>query len=129
MTRVAIGGTDAFVAWEDVQGTEQVLVARVAQDGSFSSHTPVGAEEHGASWPALAWTGAHLAAATYQFRDGTPAVFVALMTRMLSRVDELEVSGGAAARYPDIAWTGEALGVAYAENGGGVRMTRIQCTP
>jgi hypothetical protein len=129
LLRVALAGHDAFVAWEDLRdGSEQVRMARVSEQGEFSREAVVSQGEGSANWPALAWTGRRMAVAYYQFRDGPPSVFVALMSRELEPAGpNIEVSGRAPARFPAVAWTGEELGVAYAENDRGIRLSRAAC--
>ncbi|WP_437493202.1 hypothetical protein WME75_20045 [Sorangium sp. So ce1014] len=131
LTRVALGGDDAFVAWEDTRtGTEQVRAIRISAQNEVSREALVSRAEGSANWPALAWTGRSLAVAYYQFRDGAPAVFVALLNRDLSPAGvDVEASGGggAPARYPALAWTGQELAIAYAEEDRGIRLSRASC--
>ncbi|XXX82188.1 hypothetical protein WMF30_25855 [Sorangium sp. So ce134] len=129
LTRVALGGDDAFVAWEDARtGAEQIRAIRISAQDEVSREAVVSQGDGSANWPALAWTGRHLAVAYYQFRDGPAAVFVALMNRDLSPAGaELKASGDAPAKYPALAWTGQELGIAYAEEDRGIRLSRASC--
>lgn len=129
LTRVALGGDDAFVAWEDTRtGTEQIRAIRISAQSEVSREALVSRAEGSANWPALAWTGRSLAVAYYQFRDGSPAVFVARLNRDLSPAGvEVEASGDAPARYPALAWTGQELAIAYAEEDQGIRLSRASC--
>ncbi|WP_437971826.1 hypothetical protein WMF04_22130 [Sorangium sp. So ce260] len=129
LTRVALGGDDAFVVWEDTRtGTEQIRAIQISAQNEVSREALVSRAGGSANWPALAWTGRSLAVAYYQFRDGPPAVFVTLLNRDLSPAGaELEASGGAPARYPALAWTGQELAIAYAEQDQGIRLSRASC--
>ncbi|WP_437282760.1 hypothetical protein WME90_19940 [Sorangium sp. So ce375] len=129
MSRVALGGGDAFLVWEDIRsGAEQIRALRISAQDEVSPETVVSRGEGSANWPALAWTGHGLAVAYYQFRDGPPGVFVTLLSRDLEPMGaELEVSGGATGRYPAVAWTGQELGIAYAEQDEGIRLSRVSC--
>ncbi|WP_437627578.1 hypothetical protein [Sorangium sp. So ce1151] len=129
LTRVALGGGDAFVAWEDTRGgAERILALRISAQNEVSREAEVSRGEGSANWPALAWTGSSLAVAYYQFRERYPAVFVTLLRRDLTPTGvEIEVSGDAPARYPSLAWTGQELGIAYAEKDRGIRLSRVSC--
>lgn len=129
MTRVALGGDDAFIAWEDTRnGAEQIRLLRVSPQDELSSEALVTQAEGSSNWPALAWTGRGLAVAYYQFRERAPGVFVTLLGPDLApRGDDLEVSGDAPARFPAVAWTGQELAVAYAETDRGIRLSRVIC--
>ncbi|WCQ92084.1 hypothetical protein [Sorangium sp. Soce836] len=129
LTRVALGGDDAFVVWEDTRaGAEQIRAIRISAQDEVSREAVVSPGDGSANWPALAWTGRHLAVAYYQFRDGPAGVFVALLNRDLSPAGaELKASGDAPARYPALAWTGRELGIAYAEPDQGIRLSRASC--
>ncbi|AUX23084.1 hypothetical protein SOCEGT47_036030 [Sorangium cellulosum] len=129
VTRVALGGDDAFVAWEDTRsGTEQIRAIRISAQDEVSREVLVSQGEGSANWPALAWTGRNLAVAYYQFRGGPSAVFVALLSPDLTPAGvELEVSGDVPARYPALAWTGQELGIAYAVTDQGIRLSRASC--
>jgi hypothetical protein len=129
LPRVALGGDDAFIAWEDTRsGLEQIRMIGVSEQGGLSEEALVSRSQGSANWPSLAWTGRGLAVAYYQFRDGPPAIFVSLMGRDLEPLGaDLKVSGNAPARFPAVAWTGRELGIAYAENDRGVRLSRAIC--
>ncbi|WP_437738052.1 hypothetical protein [Sorangium sp. So ce1335] len=129
LTRVALGGDDAFLVWEDTRGgAEQIRAVRISAQDEVSSEVVVSRGEGSANWPALAWTGQRLAVAYYQFRDRYPAVFVTLLSPDLTPTGvELTVSGDGPARFPALAWTGQDLGVAYAEKERGIRLSRIRC--
>lgn len=133
LTRVAVGGGAAFVVWEDARagvGNEDIYAVRIGADGSVSSETRVPAALGSANWPAAAWIGEQLAVAYYQFRDGPARVYLELLSSDLTpaRVD-IEVSNGAAARFPSVAWNPDAreIAVAYTENNGGAYLTRVAC--
>ncbi|KYF64351.1 hypothetical protein [Sorangium cellulosum] len=129
VTRVALGGDDAFLAWEDTRdGAEQIRALRISAQNEASREVVVSRGEGSANWPALAWTGRSLAVAYYQFRERAPAVFVTLLSPDLTPTGvELTVSGDAPARYPALAWTGQELGIAYAEKDRGIRLSRATC--
>ncbi|WP_437563948.1 hypothetical protein [Sorangium sp. So ce542] len=129
LTRVALGGDDAFVVWEDTRaGAEQIRAIRISAQDEVSREAVVSPGDGSANWPALAWTGRHLAVAYYQFRDGPAAVYVALLNRDLSPAGaELKASGDTPGRYPALAWAGQELGIAYAEPDQGIRLARASC--
>lgn len=131
ITRAALGAEGAFVTWEDVregEGSEQIFLVRVDEGGAISEEVEVPADGGSANWPAVAWTGSHVAVAYYQWRDGPPAVFLELFKPDLTRMKvDLQVSGEAGARFPSLAWTGEEIGVAYAEKDGGIFLSRVSC--
>jgi len=131
LTRVAMGGSSAFLTWEDIrdgEGSEQIFLVRVEEGGAVSNEVVVPADGGSANWPAMVWTGSHVAVAYYQWRDGPPAVFLELFKPDLTSLKvDLEVSGEAGARFPALAWTGEEIGVAYAEKDGGIFLSTVSC--
>ncbi|WP_437683225.1 hypothetical protein [Sorangium sp. So ce131] len=129
LTRVALGGDDAFVVWEDTRtGTEQIRAIRVSAQGEMSREALVSDGGGSANWPAPAWTGSGLAVAYYQFRERYPSVIVTILSPDLTPTGvDLVVSEEAHARFPAMAWTGRELGVAYAEKDQGVRLSRVSC--
>ncbi|WP_437878734.1 hypothetical protein [Sorangium sp. So ce513] len=129
LTRAALGGGDAFLAWEDTRaGAEQIRALRISAQDEVSREVVVSRGAGSANWPALAWTGRSLAVAYYQFRERYPAVFVTFLGQDLAPIGaELNVSGDAPARFPALAWTGQELGVAYAEKDRGIRLSRVRC--
>jgi hypothetical protein len=119
-------GERFVVAWEDLRsGVEQVYAAWMDSGGAEQASIP--SSGGSANWPSVAWTGTHAAIAYYQFRDGPPSIFLALVGPDLKRVADVEVTPGLTARFPSVAWSGTRLAVAYAIKDGNVQVAMMDC--
>jgi hypothetical protein len=131
LPRAACSRTDAFITWEDVRagaGNEQVYVARASSDGAAQPEVAVPSEVGSANWPDVAFTGTHVAVAYYQFRGGPPAVFLTTLSPTLERTgDDVRLSGSGGAKFPSMAWSGQALAIAWADVDGPVRVAIADC--
>jgi hypothetical protein len=132
MPRIAAHEDGSFdVAWEDDRdgsGEENVYVTRVGADGKVAGEIAVPAAPGSANFPDVAWTGARTAVVYYQFRDGPPAIYLSWITADLTRSeDDLQVSGKRPARWPRLAFTGDTLGITYADKDGPVRLSLVAC--
>lgn len=130
--RIAAHEDGSFdVAWEDDRdgvNEENVYVTRVGADGKVTGEIAVPAASGSANFPDVAWTGARTAVVYYQFRDGPPAIFLSWITADLTRAeDDLKVSGKRPARWPRLAFTGDTLGITYADRDGPVRLSLVAC--
>jgi hypothetical protein len=130
--RIAAHEDGSFdIAWEDGrsgEGNENVYFTRIDADGKVAAELAVPPESGSANCPDVAWLGARSAVVYYQFRDGPPAIFLSLISPDLTRDgEEFQISGTEAARFPRLSWTGETLGVVYADNDGPVRLSLVTC--
>ena len=121
---LASDGTRFFVAWEDLRSGEEEVYLSDGGDAEVRVH----GESGSANWPSLAWTGSHIAAVYYQFRDGPPQIFLSLIgPDMVRATQDLEVTADGAARFPSVAWSGDRLGVVWAIKDGGVETAMVEC--
>lgn len=129
ISKLRYGAGGFTVAWEDLRsGEEDIFVSRIDDAGNVFPETRVPSEPGSANWPDIAFTDNHIAVAYYQFRDGPPGIYLAMLTPSLERVSvDLLVSGDRPSRFPSIGWTGQELGIAYAEKDGGVYFARVAC--
>jgi hypothetical protein len=130
--RIAAHEDGSFdVAWEDDRGgigEENIYVTRVGADGKIKGEIAVPPAGGSANFPDVAWTGARTAVVYYQFRDGPPAIFLSWITADLTRAEgDLQISGERPARWPRLAFTGDTLGVTYAQKDGPVRLSLVAC--
>jgi hypothetical protein len=128
LPRVAAGGGQWFVAWEDTRsGAERVYLSRVDGNDKPLGEVRVEEDEGSANWPDVAWTGTHAAVAYYQFQDGPPAVYLKLYTPDLSVATSPIKLSGKNARFPAVTVAGAELGVAWSIKDGGVEFVRVAC--
>ena len=133
LPRIAAGPARGFgVVWEDARGgpnKESVLFAHVGPEGAVSREIPVSPAGGSANCPDVAWIGERAAVAYYQYRDGPPAIYLALVDPAAGVTGrELEISDRAGARFPRIvAGGGGVVGVAYSERGGPARIAVVEC--
>jgi hypothetical protein len=117
-------GSRFFVAWEDLRSGEEEVYLSDGGEGEIRVH----GESGSANWPSVTWTGSHVVAVYYQFRDGPPQIFLSLIGPDLVRAtQDLEVTADGAARFPSVAWSGERLGVVWAVTDGGVETAMVEC--
>jgi hypothetical protein len=128
-----------LAAWEDGRSgnTNEIYAAITNASGVRQLETLV--EEPGtgdANWPNMAWNGTAAGIVYYQFRGGSPQIFISFVDASGQRVgngSDLQVSdtpGGARARFPDIEWTGTEFGVAWIdtrETSPQVYFARVNC--
>jgi hypothetical protein len=121
--RLAATANGFLAAWEDARsGSDNELHlsaidANGAAGGDALVETPMTGD---ANWPAIAWSGATAAVAYYQYRSGPPQIFLTRFDGAGTRLDgaDLQVSStpsGARARFPAVAWSGSAFGVAWVD--------------
>jgi hypothetical protein len=122
---------ETVVVWEDNRGgngNEAVFLTAIDKDDHAGAEVRVSPDLGSADTPDVALLGATAAVVYYQYRDGPPAIFLSLIDPESGRPgSDLRVSGHAAARFPRVAAQGDALGVAYADRAGPVRLALLAC--
>jgi hypothetical protein len=129
--RVAAGpdGSFAFV-WEDPRsgaGNEAIYLVRADDDGKVSDEARVSSDAGSADYPDVTFVGRYAAVVYYQYRSGPPAIYLTFVGPDRQRVGEdLKVSDKGA-RFPRIAAGDGTLGIAYADRGGPLQISVIDC--
>jgi hypothetical protein len=129
--RIAAGPDGSYaIAWEDLRGgagNEAIYMVRVGGDGKISDETPVSSDAGSADYPDVTFVGPYAAVVYYQYRDGPPAIYLTFVGPDLQRAgDDLKVSDKGA-RFPRIAGGDGVLGIAYADRGGPLQISVIDC--
>jgi hypothetical protein len=101
-------GSTFGVAWEDLRDNdEQVYLSRVHPDGTVDAAIAVPEPNTGsANWPKLATDGSSTVVTYYQFRDGSPQIFLSVIgPDGVKKGGDLQVSRGSTgkARFASVA--------------------------
>lgn len=126
-----------LAAWEDDRsGDNEIYMALTDSLGAKLVEGLVEEPMTGdANWPNMAWNGSEAGIVYYQWRGGTPQIYMSFVDAMGKRVGDgadVQVSRNPMgwARYPDVQWTGSEFGVAWIDTRDGapqVYFNRVRC--